>query len=82
MWPRRAQAPEPAQPQPEVPGEVCADVLARLRRGDIAALEELYHTYGDRVFRVCQGILGNRQDAEDATQEVFLRGFEQANSFF
>jgi len=81
MWPRRAQAPEPAQPEPGVPGEVCADALARLRRGDIAALEELYHTYGDRVFRVCQGILGNRQDAEDATQEVFLRGFEQANKF-
>lgn len=77
----RAEQPEGPVPESSSPVEVSAAVLARLGRGDVAALEDLFATYGKRVFRVCQGILGNRADAEDATQEVFLRAFEQANSF-
>jgi RNA polymerase sigma-70 factor (ECF subfamily) len=30
-----------------------------------------------RVFAICLGILGNQTDAEDATQEVFIRGLER-----
>ena len=56
-------------------------MLARLKAGDIAALEEVFDTYGDRVFSVCFGILANRADAEDASQEVFLRAFHQAAKF-
>ena len=81
MWPRRVNPDDPVAESAGVPGEVGEDVLERLRRGDIAALEELYHFYGNRVFRVCLGILGNRDDAEDATQEVFLRVFEQSSKF-
>lgn len=77
----RAQRPEGPAPESSSPAEASAEVLARLGRGDVAALEVLFSIYGKRVFRVCQGILGNRADAEDATQEVFLRAFEQANLF-
>lgn len=77
----RAEQLEDVVPGSSGPAEASAEVLARLARGDVAALEELFATYGERVFRVCQGILGNRADAEDATQEVFLRAFEQASSF-
>ncbi|MFY9343686.1 MAG: sigma-70 family RNA polymerase sigma factor [Planctomycetota bacterium] len=63
------------------PAEVDAEVLSCLRAGDVAALERLFQVYGKRVFRVCQGVLGNRADAEDATQEVFLRAFQNAGSF-
>ncbi len=61
--------------------EASEDVLDRLRAGDIAALDEIYRVYGDRIFGVCFGILANRADAEDATQEVFLRAFQQAVKF-
>ncbi len=77
----RGEQPAAPSPEPSSPVEASTEVLARLRTGDVAALEELFAIYGKRVFRVCQGILGNRADAEDATQEVFLRAFEHAHSF-
>ena len=64
-----------------LPREVSDVVLARLKRGDVAALEEVFDLYGERVFSVCLGILGNRADAEDASQEVFLRVFQKAAKF-
>lgn len=71
----------PSAEGPAASGELDDAVLARLRTGDIAALEEVYSLYGERVFAVCFGILGNRDDAEDAAQEVFLRAFQQAAKF-
>ena len=49
-----------------------------------ALLEEfdvLYHTYGRRVYLQCFRMLGNREDAEDLTQEVFLQLFRKAGTF-
>ncbi len=39
----------------------------------VAALEELYHAHGARLKSVAYHIIGNRQDAEDAVQETFLK---------
>ena len=47
--------------------------LDRLRRGDPAAFETLVVVHQHRVFAVALRMLGNRADAEDAAQEVFLR---------
>jgi RNA polymerase sigma-70 factor (ECF subfamily) len=55
--------------------------LERLSRGDARALRPLWEAYGDRVYRLCARILGQRADAEDATQEVFLRILAKASSF-
>ena len=41
--------------------------------GEISAYGELVKRYQESVFGVCIRILGNRQDAEDLTQEAFLR---------
>ncbi|MBC8160168.1 MAG: RNA polymerase sigma factor [Roseiflexaceae bacterium] len=37
------------------------------------SLADLFTRYHHEVFRLCLGMLGERQEAEDATQEVFLR---------
>jgi RNA polymerase sigma-70 factor, ECF subfamily len=56
------------------PQEADADVHSRLRAGDHrAALELLLPRYRDRVFRLALSILRNRTEAEDVTQEIFLR---------
>ncbi len=61
--------------------EVSADIIRRCQTGDISALEELYHAYGQRVYRLCLRMMGEPADAEDTAQQVFLRVFQQASKF-
>ena len=55
--------------------------LRKLRAGDVAALESLFTLFGLRVHRLASRMMGSAADAEDATQEIFLRAFEQADKF-
>jgi len=56
------------------PPEADADVHLRLRAGEHrAAFELLLPRYRDRVFRLALSLLRDRSEAEDATQEIFLR---------
>jgi RNA polymerase sigma-70 factor, ECF subfamily len=49
------------------------DALAlAARAGDRAALERLLHAHADRIHAVCRRILGNPDDALDATQEAMI----------
>jgi RNA polymerase sigma-70 factor (ECF subfamily) len=48
-------------------------LLADVEAGDTGALGELFARYGDQVFRSALRFTGNRADAEDVTQEVFIR---------
>jgi len=57
------------------------DLARRLARREREALREAYELHGARVFRLCRGLLGRQVEAEDATQEVFLKLFERAASF-
>mgnify|MGYP002063736867 CR=1 FL=1 len=50
------------------------------RGTDQEAYAELVHRHLRRVFAICLAILGNTADAEDAAQEVFVRGFEKIGS--
>lgn len=61
--------------------EVSTDIIRRCQQGDIAALKEVYHAYGERVYRLCLRMMGEPADAEDAAQQVFLRVFDQACKF-
>ena len=53
--------------------DIAPDVLDRLRAGDADAFEDFVTTYQHRVFAVAYRMLGNRAEAEEAAQEVFLR---------
>lgn len=48
---------------------------------DPRALGELFRQHGPAVCRRAQRILGNNADAQEATQEVFLRALRSAESF-
>lgn len=56
-------------------------VAAFVESNDTRALEILLNRHESRVFGICYRILGNRADALDATQEVFLTVFRKARSF-
>lgn len=47
-------------------------MLAAAQEGDRAALETLLRSYYDRCYAVCRRLLGNDQDALDATQEAMI----------
>jgi len=56
-------------------------LLARLRAGDPRAFEELVIGYQHRVFGVALRMLGNRAEAEEIAQEVFLRAHRAVADF-
>ncbi|HEY4584652.1 MAG TPA: sigma-70 family RNA polymerase sigma factor [Acidimicrobiia bacterium] len=58
-----------------------ADLLARVISGDRGAFDSIMRVQENRVFSVCLRILGNRENALDATQETFLTVFRKAAQF-
>ena len=48
------------------------DLATRASEGDRAALETLLERHVDRIHAVCRRILGNPEDALDATQEAMI----------
>ena len=58
-----------------------AGLVDRLRAGDARAFEELVRVYQHRVFSVAVRMLGNRAEAEDIAQEVFLRVYRSVADF-
>jgi RNA polymerase sigma-70 factor (ECF subfamily) len=53
--------------------EPLSEVVARAQRGEGEAFGELYRRFSRRVFSLGLHLLGSREDAEDATNEVFLK---------
>jgi RNA polymerase sigma factor (sigma-70 family) len=49
------------------------EAIARARAGDAEAWGELYREYAPAIFRFCRRALPTREDAEDATMEVFMK---------
>ena len=56
-------------------------LVARAADGDLRAFEVLVRRYQLRIFRLCVGMLGNRNDAEDAVQETFFTAWRAIGRF-
>jgi len=76
-----------ADPHPEaVPIDADLDIVEGVCTGDPEAFARLVHRYGERLFRLVYGILGDWHRSEDVVQEVFLlvhrklRGFDRRSS--
>jgi RNA polymerase sigma-70 factor (ECF subfamily) len=48
---------------------------------DSQQISQLFSQHGPRVYRRALRLLGNPADAEEATQEIFIRAFRSAESF-
>ncbi|MDP9310930.1 MAG: sigma-70 family RNA polymerase sigma factor [Chloroflexota bacterium] len=57
------------------------DLIERLARGELAALDALYTRYSRPVFSLALRVLGNSNDAEEVTQDVFERVWRHAPTF-
>jgi len=50
-------------------------------RAEMPAFEELVKRYDTKLFRIAQHIIHNREDAQDAVQEAFLKVFRKLTQF-
>ncbi|HNV02627.1 MAG TPA: RNA polymerase sigma factor [Vicinamibacterales bacterium] len=57
------------------------ELAARCRRGEAGAFEELYKRHGRRVYTLAYRMTGSAADAEDLTQDVFLRAHRRLDSY-
>ncbi len=48
-------------------------LISRFQNGDVEAFDRLMALHTDKVFALAWGVLQNRDDAFDATQEVFIK---------
>jgi RNA polymerase sigma-70 factor (ECF subfamily) len=58
-----------------------AELVQQVQGGNVDVFEELVRRHSRRVFGTLGGILGNLDDARDATQDVFLKAFENISKF-
>src|SRR3979490_3020297 len=80
--PRQDQMSAPGKPEP-------TGAISRARTGDADAWGELYREYAPAIFRFCRRALPTREDAEDATMDIFaklmrdnrLQQYDQSRSF-
>jgi RNA polymerase sigma-70 factor (ECF subfamily) len=81
---RRAGPVTPAASQPiQADGPEIPDrqLVARLRKGDEAAFEEVLRRHELKVYNLTRGIMGNEDDARDAMQDAFLSVFRSIGRF-
>jgi RNA polymerase sigma-70 factor (ECF subfamily) len=66
-------------------GEAMADternLVGRFQHGEAGAFEQLFASYGDRVYRLCYRLCGHPADAEDLAQEVFVAAYQGLDRF-
>lgn len=57
------------------------DRVLRAQQGDMDAFRILVRDHHRRVFHVCLGVVKSTADAEDVTQEVFIRAHKNLSKF-
>jgi RNA polymerase sigma-70 factor (ECF subfamily) len=57
------------------------DLIARAQHGEEAAFEALFEAHKRRVYSVCLRVTRSPADAEDLTQEAFLKLFRKISTF-
>ena len=58
-----------------------AAIVRRCCEGESAAFEILVRRYQDKIYSLTVGLLGSHADAEEVTQEAFLKAFEKLGGF-
>ena len=58
-----------------------AELIRRVQAGDETAFKDVVDRFQSKVFSIIYGILRNRNDAEDISQQVFAKIYFSINSF-
>lgn len=63
-----------------IPEGAGSDLTRRFRAGDMEALAEAFAAHGGLVHTIAVRIMGNRHDAEDVTQQVFVSAWRSRHT--
>ncbi|HXZ41172.1 MAG TPA: sigma-70 family RNA polymerase sigma factor [Terriglobales bacterium] len=61
--------------------QVAVLLVRRCIAGDAAAWEELVQRYHRRIYNICYRFAGSADDAQDLTQEVFIKMYRTLNTY-
>lgn len=61
--------------------DVPATLLARARRGEAAAFEQLYRSFERPVFTLALRLTGRREEAQDVLQDTMMKLFDRVAEF-
>jgi RNA polymerase sigma-70 factor (ECF subfamily) len=61
--------------------QVAALLVRRCVAGDAAAWEEIVQRYHRRIYNICYRFAGSADDAQDLTQDVFIRMYRTLNTY-
>jgi RNA polymerase sigma-70 factor (ECF subfamily) len=68
-------------PQTAEESQLTASLIKRCIGGDAAAWEEIVRSHNRRIYNICYRFTGSQDDAEDLTQEVFIRIYRTLTSY-
>jgi len=74
-------APETKPRESTIVREDESALVAAAKSGNIEAFEELVSRYESKIFRLAMNITRNREDAEDAMQDAFLKSYSHLKNF-
>jgi RNA polymerase sigma-70 factor, ECF subfamily len=61
--------------------QVAAMLVRRCLAGDASAWEEIVQRYNRRIYNICYRFAGSGDDAQDLTQEVFIKMYRTLQSY-
>src|SRR5512144_2379472 len=70
----------PATPSSDASGEIAA-LVQRCLQGDELAWDAIVQQYRRKVFNVAYKFVGKHDEAEDLTQDIFLKIFKSLDTF-
>src|SRR5690242_7735544 len=71
---------ERTEAEPSAPEDV-STLVARAKRGDLSAYDELVKRYQERIYATIYHMTSNHEDANDLAQESFVKAYQALKSF-
>ncbi|WP_246494287.1 RNA polymerase sigma factor [Lysinibacillus agricola] len=56
-------------------------IVEQVQTGDIQAYTEIIRCFQKPIYIYCYYLLGSKEEAEDASQDIFIKGLENINNF-
>lgn len=60
---------------------VIKSIVEQVQTGDRQAYSEIIRHFQKQIYIYCYYLLGSKEEAEDATQDIFIKGLENIKSF-